>query len=405
MECLSCNLKTTNKYCSRCGKKVPASTFETVVTQYFRKGFTYNEILDFLRQQHGVKMCVRTLKKKIKSFDLKRKSFDEEHLAGVVDAVRHEIDENSGSIGYRTMWHKLSHEKGINAPRDLVMKTMRDLDPQGSSARKAKRLKRRHYKSNGPNYLWHVDGYDKLKPFGFPIHGCIDGFSRKILWLRVLKSNNDPVSIATVYLEKIEQLGFFPKCVRTDCGTENGILAASQCYFSRDHDTSVPHMYGSSHHNQRIEAWWSQLRRLKTNFMIDMFKDLVNSGLYNCDDELQKACCQFCFGPLIQAELESCKEQWNCHYIRKSESSEVYGRPDHLYLFPKENFTDHGITVAEDDVAVIKDYLTEYGVENKNEQGSVYFEYFYYLFSKLNLPECTDFNIAKTNFLRMLEVF
>ena len=23
--------------------------------------------------------------------------------------------------------------------------------------------------------MWHIDGYDKLKPYGFPIHGCIDG--------------------------------------------------------------------------------------------------------------------------------------------------------------------------------------------------------------------------------------
>ena len=27
----------------------------------------------------------------------------------------------------------------------------------------------------GPNYLWHVDGYDKLTPYGLNIHGCIDG--------------------------------------------------------------------------------------------------------------------------------------------------------------------------------------------------------------------------------------
>ena len=27
----------------------------------------------------------------------------------------------------------------------------------------------------GPNWCWHIDGYDKLKPFGFPIHACIDG--------------------------------------------------------------------------------------------------------------------------------------------------------------------------------------------------------------------------------------
>lgn len=26
-----------------------------------------------------------------------------------------------------------------------------------------------------PNFLWHIDGYDELKPYGFAIHGCIDG--------------------------------------------------------------------------------------------------------------------------------------------------------------------------------------------------------------------------------------
>ena len=27
----------------------------------------------------------------------------------------------------------------------------------------------------GPNYIWHCDGNDKLKKYGFCIHGCIDG--------------------------------------------------------------------------------------------------------------------------------------------------------------------------------------------------------------------------------------
>ena len=39
-----------------------------------------------------------------------------------------------------------------------------------------------------------IDGYDKLKPFGFAIHGAIDGYSWKILWLFVGSSNNDPKS-------------------------------------------------------------------------------------------------------------------------------------------------------------------------------------------------------------------
>lgn len=68
----------------------------------------------------------------------------------------------------------------------VVQDLLRELDPEGSESRKAHRLKRRVYCNPGPNYAWHIDGYDKLKPWGFPIHGGIDGFSRKLLWLKVL---------------------------------------------------------------------------------------------------------------------------------------------------------------------------------------------------------------------------
>ena len=30
----------------------------------------------------------------------------------------------------------------------------------------------------GPDYTWHVDGYNKLKPYGFAIHDCIDGYEK-----------------------------------------------------------------------------------------------------------------------------------------------------------------------------------------------------------------------------------
>ena len=33
--------------------------------------------------------------------------------------------------------------------------------------------------------MWHVDGNDKLIGFGFYIHGCVDGYSRKVIWLKV----------------------------------------------------------------------------------------------------------------------------------------------------------------------------------------------------------------------------
>ena len=79
-----------------------------------------------------------------------------------------------------------------------------------------------HFIFIGPNYAWHCDGYDKLKPYGLPIHGCIDGyiiniaklnifissrFSRRIMWLKVAASNNNPRFIVAHYFECIKHIG------------------------------------------------------------------------------------------------------------------------------------------------------------------------------------------------------
>ena len=79
--------------------------------------------------------------------------------------------------------------------RETVMELLKILDPEGVELRGRHSLKRRQYRNKRPNYLWHIDGYDKLMPFGFCIHEAIDGFSRRIVWLNVGPTNNDPVVI------------------------------------------------------------------------------------------------------------------------------------------------------------------------------------------------------------------
>lgn len=59
--------------------------------------------------------------------------------------------------------------------RNTVLNQLRLLDPEGVSSRRSHRLIRRTYRSKGPNYLIHTDGYDKIKQYGFAIHGAIDG--------------------------------------------------------------------------------------------------------------------------------------------------------------------------------------------------------------------------------------
>ena len=94
--------------------------------------------------------------------------------------MKREISSSSSCFGYRLMHQKL-RQMGVTTDQETVRLTLKALDPEGVICRSRNRLKRRIYISKGPNYMWHIDGYDKLKPFGLAIHGCMDGYSRKII--------------------------------------------------------------------------------------------------------------------------------------------------------------------------------------------------------------------------------
>ena len=79
-----------------------------------------------------------------------------------------------------------------------------------------------------PDFLWHIDGYDKLKPYGFSIHGCIDRFSRRIIWLQVAPSNKHPSAIASYYYSAVREMQGVPTRIRSDDGTENSIIEPIQ---------------------------------------------------------------------------------------------------------------------------------------------------------------------------------
>ncbi|KAJ8311347.1 hypothetical protein KUTeg_010702 [Tegillarca granosa] len=68
----------------------------------------------------------------------------------------------------------------------------------------------------GPNFLWHIDGYDKLKPYAIAIHGCIDGFSQHIIWLQAKNTNKDPRVVARYYIDAIEHANGNPMKIRAD---------------------------------------------------------------------------------------------------------------------------------------------------------------------------------------------
>jgi hypothetical protein len=85
------------------------------------------------------------------------------------------------------------------------------------------------------------------------------GYSRRIIWLELVRSNNNPKIPGRLYLDAVKSLRGCPRLVRSDCGTENVLVAAMQCYFRASGDDEFAglnaHKYGSSPSNQRIEGW------------------------------------------------------------------------------------------------------------------------------------------------------
>ena len=193
---------------------------------------------------------------------------------------------------------------------------LQEMDPEGCERRRRQKLKRRVYTNPGPNYCWHIDGYDKIKADGFAIHGCIDGYSRKLIWLKLDRTNNDPLVIGRYYIDAVKEYGGCPLKVRTDCGTENGLVAASQCYFIGD---DLAHIYGTLPLNQRIEGWWSYLRQHRTTWWIDFFQDLMEQQVFTPGNELQMECLWFYLPELQDTEdfLAPVSAQ-QCDYIKEN---------------------------------------------------------------------------------------
>ena len=152
--------------------------------------------------------------------------------------------------------------------------------------------------------------------------------------MKTVHSNDNPFIIGAIFLEYLKQYEGCPSRVRTDCGSENVVLAAIQSFVRRNHPDEYAgqkfHIFGTSHGNQRIESWWYKYRRYRSTDIINFFKDLVDNNIYNRADPLHLHATKYCFGPIIQKDLDSVAECWNSHRIRPSGRDTIPGIPDEL---------------------------------------------------------------------------
>ena len=84
-------------------------------------------------------------------------------------------------------------------------------DPSGILLRTSQSnvVNRRHYSVPGPRSLWHLDSNHKMVRWGFVIHGCVDGFSRPMMFLK-WSTNNKAVTVLQLFQNAVQDFGLPP---------------------------------------------------------------------------------------------------------------------------------------------------------------------------------------------------
>ena len=146
------------------------------------------------------------------------------------------------------------------------------------------------------------------------IHGCIDGYSRLITYLRC-STNNRAETVLNCFVEAVAELGL-PSRVRCDMGVENRLVSLYMlCHPLRGPGRGSV-IVGKSVHNQRIERLWRDVFTGVLCHYRDLFYHLECNGVLNPDNDIHIFCLHYVFLPRLQARLQKWRHAWNCHRIR-----------------------------------------------------------------------------------------
>jgi hypothetical protein len=164
------------------GRGRPSKVPDTAqVLQALSMGFTAREIA----KSQG-NLSESTLNRHIKRMQLRAKNYlPDEQLDLLVQQALQDVPNS----GYRAVCAWLRSSQIVVTER-AVQASIGRVDPTRIRTQAIQALPRRiKYWVPSPNSVWHFDGNHKLNRWGFVTHGCVDGYSRRLMWLEVKTDN------------------------------------------------------------------------------------------------------------------------------------------------------------------------------------------------------------------------
>ena len=95
--------------------QIVIDTEQEIIEKYFHCGYNYRLITCLLKNEHAIDMSVRTLKRRLKAYNLSKRTENicEEQVREIIQAEMRGV----GCLaGYRKMWHILKLKHHLHVP-------------------------------------------------------------------------------------------------------------------------------------------------------------------------------------------------------------------------------------------------------------------------------------------------